>query len=115
MSHGIGAGSSNPARSSERPVDRRVEGLGFCNVRIRCGDGALGWPERAPFDAIVLSCAADALPAALWDQLAEDGAALLPESRGWCGQQLVLHRRRDGRVLTEELLPVAFVPLREPA
>lgn len=91
---------------------RRLDELGFGNVRIRCGDGAEGWAERAPFDAIVLSCAAEELPAALWDQLAEDGVALLPESRSWGGQQLVRHRRKDGVTSTEELLPVAFVPLR---
>lgn len=92
----------------------RLQGLGFGNVRIRCGDGAEGWPEQSPFDAIVLSCAADSLPDALWDQLAEEGMALLPESRGWGAQQLVLHHRREGRVHSAELLPVAFVPLREP-
>lgn len=88
----------------------RLRDLGCGNVRIRCGDGAAGWPERAPFDAIVLSCAAPALPAALWEQLAADGRALLPETRGWPGQQLVLHRR--GGTESVELLPVAFVPLR---
>jgi protein-L-isoaspartate(D-aspartate) O-methyltransferase len=94
---------------------RRLEGLGYDNVRIRCGDGAEGWPERAPFDAIVLSCAADALPAALSTQLAADGVAMFPENRGWGAQQLVRQRRRDGQTILEDLLPVAFVPLRRPS
>lgn len=91
---------------------RTLQELGHANVRIRSGDGAGGWPERAPFDAIVLSCAAAELPPDLWGQLAEEGVALLPEGRPWGGQQLVLHRRREGRTLREELLAVAFVPLR---
>lgn len=94
---------------------RLLQELGYGNVRIRCGDGAEGWAERAPFDAIVLSCAADWLPQALWGQLAEEGVALLPESRGWGGQQLVLHRKHDGKTTVEELLSVAFVPLRSPS
>lgn len=89
-----------------------LEALGHANVRIRAGDGAAGWPERAPFDAIVLSCAATELPAGLWGQLAEGGAALLPEGTAWGSQRLVLQRRREGRTLREELLAVAFVPLR---
>jgi len=91
---------------------RTLEKLGYGNVRVHCGDGAEGWPERAPFDAIVLSCAADAMPAALCDQLAGDGVAVFPENRDWGAQQLVRQRRREGRTTTEELLPVAFVPLR---
>lgn len=91
---------------------RRLQELGHDNVRIRSGDGADGWPERAPFDAIVLSCAAEGVPPALWSQLADDGVLLLPEARGWGAQQLVRHRRRNGAVTLEEMLAVAFVPLR---
>lgn len=98
------------AAGSQRTLDE----LGCTNVRIRAGDGAGGWPERAPFDAIVLSCAAAELPPDLWGQLAEDGVALLPEGIAWGGQQLVLHHRRSGRTWREELLAVAFVPLRSP-
>jgi protein-L-isoaspartate(D-aspartate) O-methyltransferase len=93
---------------------RLLERTGCDNVRIHAGDGAEGWPERAPFDAIVLSCAAAGLPPALWAQLAGDGVVVLPEARDWGPQQLVRLRRRDGAVTTEELLPVAFVPLRSP-
>jgi len=93
---------------------RRLEELGYSNVRIRCGDGAEGWAERAPFDAIVLSCAARELPQALWRQLAEAGVALLPETRAWGGQQLVLHRNQAGQATAQDLLPVVFVPLRSP-
>lgn len=112
-----------------------LEELGIPNVRIRAGDGAAGWPEKAPFDAIVLSCAADELPGRLWPQLAESGVALLPESRPggaqqggalqwgaqqwgaqqWGAQQLVRHPRGPQGTLREALLPVAFVMLRNPA
>mgnify|MGYP001012110763 FL=1 len=63
----------------------------------------------------MLSCAAAGLPPDLWDQLAEEGVALLPEDTAWGGQRLVRLRRREGRALREELLAVAFVPLRNGA
>jgi len=107
---GIERDASLAARSQ-----RTLDELGYSNVRIRPGDGARGWPDRSPFDAIVLSCAAAGLPPDLWDQLAEEGVALLPEDTAWGGQRLVRLRRREGRALREELLAVAFVPLRNGA
>jgi len=85
----------------------RLERLGFTNVEVRCGDGTLGAPDRAPFDAITVTATAqDAPPQPLLDQLAP-GAALVAPVRTEAGERLV--RVRDGQ--TEPLSSVRFVPL----
>lgn len=87
--------------------------LGYPNVHLRRGDGFGGWPEKAPFDAILLSCAAQAVPAPLWEQLAEGGRLLYPKG-GADDQELVLvTKTREGR-REQHLAPVRFVPLRHP-
>lgn len=86
--------------------------LGYSNVHLRWGDGFRGWPEKAPFDAIVLSCAADAIPEPLWDQLAEGGRLLYPKGTADTVQELVLvTKTREGSRETR-LVPVRFVPMR---
>jgi len=91
---------------------RRLEDLGCGNVRVRCGDGALGWPEGGPFDAVLLSCAAAELPAPLWAQLGPGGRALFPRDAGMGHQDLVLLTRTPEGRCEQNLLAVAFVPLR---
>ena len=86
--------------------------LGLANVELACGDGRLGWPGEAPFDAIVVSCAAGQIPPALWDQLAPGGRILLPLDGPGCGQDLVLARKTPAGPELRSLLPVLFVPLR---
>lgn len=93
---------------------RTLEALGFDNVHLRHGDGNLGWPEKAPFDAILLSCASPTLPELLWEQLAEDGRMLLPLGPPSGSQRLVLATRQDGHRHLQDLEAVAFVPLRQP-
>ena len=93
-------------------AEARLAALGFQNIHLRCGDGSLGWPEAAPFDAIMLSCAARAVPEALWGQLAEGGRLLLPLGAPFGPQELVLIRKEGGQPHSEALLPVRFVPLR---
>jgi protein-L-isoaspartate(D-aspartate) O-methyltransferase len=89
---------------------RRLEALGAANVRLLVGDGSLGWPEAAPFDGIVVSAAAPAIPEALTGQLAEGGRMIIPvgEERQ---QQLLRVRRRDGELEVETLCECAFVRL----
>jgi protein-L-isoaspartate(D-aspartate) O-methyltransferase len=82
---------------------------GYSAVRVRTGDGYLGWPEHAPFDAIIGTCAPDAVPPALVEQLREGGRMILPVGGGF--QRLLLLRKRNGTVRTEEDLPVRFVPM----
>ncbi len=82
-------------------------GYGF--VRTRAGDGYLGWPEEAPFDAIIVTAAPDHVPQPLIDQLAMNGRMILPVGEG--SQDLVLIRRTEAGVQREEVLPVRFVPM----
>jgi protein-L-isoaspartate(D-aspartate) O-methyltransferase len=91
-----------------------IRELGYPNVHLRCGDGFRGWPEKAPFHAIVLSCAAEGIPGPLWEQLAEGGRLLYP--RGGAGdlQELVLVTKTREGPREESLAPVRFVPMRRP-
>ena len=86
--------------------------LGYENVRIRQGDGFLGWPEEAPFDAIIVTAAPEEMPPALPRQLASGGRLVLPIGpRG--GSQMLWRgvKRPDGSLEMEKKLPVAFVPM----
>jgi protein-L-isoaspartate(D-aspartate) O-methyltransferase len=83
--------------------------LGYENAHLRTGDGYLGWPEHAPFDAILVAAAPDHVPEPLVDQLAVGGRMILPVGGG--EQELVLIRRTEDGVLQQEILPVRFVPM----
>ncbi len=83
--------------------------LGLTTVHVRCGDGYLGWPEEAPFDAIMVTAAPDHVPQPLLDQLAIGGRMILPV--GERDQELVLIRRTSAGTTQEEVLPVRFVPM----
>lgn len=86
--------------------------LGIGNAEIHHGDGMLGWAEGAPYDVIVVSAAAANLPPALSEQLAEGGRLVIPLVRsGDEPQDLLLIRKIGGRLQTEPLFPVLFVPL----
>jgi protein-L-isoaspartate(D-aspartate) O-methyltransferase len=89
-----------------------LDQLGCANVQIRCGDGAKGWPEHAPFDAIMLSCAATAIPGPLWEQLGEGGRMILPLGVQGYGQDLELVRKTPAGKEVTSLMAVSFVPLR---
>lgn len=87
-----------------------LESLGIGNVEIVVGDGSLGVPERAPFDAIAVHATAPAPPPALVDQLADGGRLVVPVSGG-DADRLVLLRRSGDRLETTDLGPCRFVPL----
>jgi protein-L-isoaspartate(D-aspartate) O-methyltransferase len=90
----------------------RLARLGYSNVEVRHGDGYAGWPEQAPFDAIVVTAAADSIPPALLDQLAPRGRLVMPVGDPDSEQQLVLVQKdATGRLASRELIPVRFVPL----
>src|SRR5205823_14012348 len=92
---------------------RRVLGeLGYANVQVRVSDGALGWPEAAPFDAILVSAAPREVPPALLDQLAPGGRLVLPVGPSPEQQELQLWRRlSSGGLEKRGLMQVRFVPL----
>jgi len=87
----------------------RLKRLGHRNVAVRAGDGYRGWPEAAPFDAIIVTAAAPRIPEALKSQLAEGGRLILP--LGDDAQELVLLTRRGSRFEERKVLPVRFVPM----
>jgi protein-L-isoaspartate(D-aspartate) O-methyltransferase len=86
--------------------------LGYKNIKTRLGDGLVGWPEEAPFDAIIVTAAAGSLPETLTGQLAEGGVMVIPIDRGVMNQQELVRIIRTVRGLeTKSLYPVRFVPL----
>ncbi|KAF0152985.1 MAG: protein-L-isoaspartate(D-aspartate) O-methyltransferase [Elusimicrobia bacterium] len=95
-----------PLEKTARAV---LDRLGFKTVRTRCADGYKGWPEEAPFDAIMLTAAPPEIPRPLLDQLAEGGRLVAPV--GGRSQDLVRIRRIKGKLKEEKLLPVRFVPM----
>jgi protein-L-isoaspartate(D-aspartate) O-methyltransferase len=88
-----------------------LRSLGLNNVRVHIGDGSLGLPEQAPFQAIIVTAAAPQVPQTLLDQLAEGGRLVVPVG-GKLSQFLERWRRRGTRFQQEIVAPVAFVPLR---
>lgn len=95
-----------------RAARERLEDLGYANIACRIGDGGLGWPEEAPFDAIIVTAAAPTRPDTLIDQLAPGGRMAVPIGRAGFTQTLTLiEKDADGRVTETPRLPVAFVPL----
>jgi protein-L-isoaspartate(D-aspartate) O-methyltransferase len=87
----------------------RLKRLGYGNVEVRAGDGYLGWPEAAPFDAIVITAAAPRIPEPLKQQLKDGGRLVLPVGDDW--QELVVVTRRGDRFEEKQVLPVRFVPM----
>jgi protein-L-isoaspartate(D-aspartate) O-methyltransferase len=85
---------------------------GYGNVVLRTGDGGLGWPERAPFDVIIVTAAAPNIPPALIEQLRSGGVMVIPVGPRHGDQELVLlSKNAAGEVTQRNVLPVAFVPL----
>jgi len=98
-----------------RGAAARLEELGYANAEVRTGDGYLGWPEKAPFDAIVVTAAAPEIPAALVEQLKPGGRMVIPLGERWGAQELaLLVKRDDGEVERRSVLPVRFVPMVHP-
>jgi protein-L-isoaspartate(D-aspartate) O-methyltransferase len=91
----------------------KLEALGYRNIEFHVGDGAAGWPPRAPYDAILVTAAARGVPPALIEQLKPGGRLVIPIGGSTFTQDLVLvEKDQDGRTHRRTLFPVAFVPLR---
>jgi protein-L-isoaspartate(D-aspartate) O-methyltransferase len=88
---------------------RRLSELGYQNIHVKAGDGYLGWPEAAPFDAIIVTAAPDHIPKPLIEQLKEGGRMVLPV--GTYTQELKKIVKRSGKIETTNIIPVVFVPM----
>lgn len=93
-------------------ASRRLQRLGYGNVEVRVGNGKLGWPEHAPYDAIIVTAAARHVPSALIAQLKPGGTLVIPVGGQFDIQQLrVIRKDEEARIEERSVLPVAFVPL----
>lgn len=90
----------------------RLRRLGFETVRVRAGDGYFGWAEHAPFDAIVVTAAAEFIPPPLLAQLKDGGRMVIPVGTPFFVQTLMLIEKRGSEITTRSLMPVRFVPFR---
>ena len=84
--------------------------LGYKNIFNKIGDGYKGWSEHAPFDAIIVTCSPTHVPQPLKDQLAEGGRMIIPVGN-YPYQNLVLLKKKKGKIKEEKVLPVRFVPM----
>jgi protein-L-isoaspartate(D-aspartate) O-methyltransferase len=124
----IGTGSGYQAAILSRLVNRvysmeivealaaaageRLRRLGYDNVEVRAGNGCLGWPQHAPFDAILVTAAASRIPPALIEQLRPGGILVMPVGAQHAGQELIAVRKQvSGAIEETRVLPVVFVPL----
>ena len=87
-----------------------LESLGYKTVQVRIGDGYHGWPEKAPFDAIIVTAGAEEIPEALLEQLSDGGRMVIPVGPHHAVRRLILVRRRGDRFLYKDLMAVRFVP-----
>jgi len=87
--------------------------LGFDNVTLKYGNGFVGWPEEAPFDAIIVTAAPESIPKALTEQLRDGGKMIVPVGAFNETQWLTLIIKEGGRTTTKTLIPVRFVPMVE--
>lgn len=90
-------------------AEQRLKEIGYRNIHVRCGDGYAGWPEAAPFDAIIVTAAPSEIPAKLVEQLKTGGRMIIPV--GTVNQELILIRKNQGGLTQERVLPVRFVPM----
>ncbi len=89
--------------------ERLLKELNYKNIKVKFGDGFLGWPEFSPFDAIIVTCAPEKIPPPLLEQLAESGRLVIPVGTYW--QVLKLVRKIKDRIIEADIIPVRFVPL----
>ncbi|HOD38291.1 MAG TPA: protein-L-isoaspartate(D-aspartate) O-methyltransferase [Candidatus Marinimicrobia bacterium] len=84
--------------------------LGYHNIHCKIGDGYLGWPEHAPYDGIIVTCAPSKIPQPLKEQLAEGGRMVIPVGATYT-QELVLVTKTKGKLIQKSVIPVRFVPM----
>jgi protein-L-isoaspartate(D-aspartate) O-methyltransferase len=95
-------------------AEQTLRRLGYDSVKVLAGDGYQGWPEHAPFDAIIVTCAPESVPKALKEQLREGGRMVIPVGPQYTGQTLYVLRKRRGELKRDAVIPVRFVPMVHP-
>ncbi len=88
---------------------KKLDELRYRNIQVRAGDGYKGWPEAAPFDAVIVTAAPDHIPQPLIDQLKEGGRLVIPVGSGY--QTLKKLMKKGGKIETQDVIPVLFVPM----
>jgi protein-L-isoaspartate(D-aspartate) O-methyltransferase len=95
-------------------ASERLKSLGYDNVKVKISDGGLGWPEKAPFDVIIVTAAAPKIPEPLIKQLKPGGRMVIPVNNNFYSQDLlIVEKDADGNIETKKTIPVRFVPLVE--
>ncbi|MEW6702550.1 MAG: protein-L-isoaspartate(D-aspartate) O-methyltransferase [Bacteroidota bacterium] len=92
--------------------EKKLKELGYKNVYVKNADGYYGWKEQAPFDAIIVTAAAEFIPPPLIEQLKNGGRMIIPVGSPFQTQMLMLIEKKDGKVTTKSLMPVMFVPFK---
>ncbi len=98
-------------RALQCAAEERLSALGISNVHLRIGDGSLGWREKAPFDAIIVTAGAPSVPPALKEQLSEEGGRLVIPVGPRTQQSLLRYTHQGNEYVSERLLNCSFVPL----
>jgi protein-L-isoaspartate(D-aspartate) O-methyltransferase len=98
-------------KSLAETAGKKLKEMGYRNVEVRFGDGYFGWEEKAPFDAIMITAAANHIPPVLIAQLKEGGRLILPLGSTVFHQTLTLVNKEKGELKVEQMGPVAFVPM----
>jgi protein-L-isoaspartate(D-aspartate) O-methyltransferase len=93
-----------------RRAEETLGRLGYDQVRVKIGDGYMGWEEHAPYDAIIVTCAPEHIPQPLVDQLKEGGRMVIPVGQGY-RQELYLVHKQEGQIHQTGIIPVLFVPM----
>jgi protein-L-isoaspartate(D-aspartate) O-methyltransferase len=96
-------------KSLAESAEKRLKELGYKNIKVKCGDGFLGWEENAPYDAIIVTCAPSEIPKPLLEQLKEGGRLVIPVGDFY--QELKRVKKVKGNFKEESIIPVRFVPM----
>jgi len=94
-----------------KKASARLKDLGYGNIKVKQGDGYFGWPEHAPFDAVIVTCAPDNIPPPLTQQLKEGGRLIIPVGETSLYQTLTLVTKVKGNLQVEHISGVRFVPM----
>lgn len=95
-----------------RSADLRLKNLGYKNIYTKNGDGYYGWQKHAPFDAIIVTAAAEFIPPPLIEQLKDGGRMVIPVGSPFQTQMLMLIEKKNEKITTKSLMPVIFVPFK---